>query len=75
MKIFAYSMTKCCWACVIISSYKKVMFSKAVMFAKTHKLAEHFPSTRIAIIGIDYFAISRKKSHGAYNIIIFVVIV
>ena len=23
------------------------------------KLAEHFPSTRIAIIGIDYFAISR----------------
>ena len=26
------------------------------------KLAEHFPSTRIAIIGIDYFAISRDCS-------------
>ena len=26
------------------------------------KLAEHFPTTRIAIIGIDYFAISRDCS-------------
>jgi hypothetical protein len=25
-------------------------------------LAEHFPTTRIAIIGIDYFAISRDCS-------------
>jgi hypothetical protein len=29
MKIFAYSMTKCCWAGVANGSYKKVMCAKA----------------------------------------------